>query len=1072
MNTDRTAILLIDTGNTIKQLLEDWEQTHPDTAFLVHHVENLQQALKQLANTDFNIVLLSIEHANEILGLRELQRQYRHLPIIVLYSIEDQELAIQAMQEGAQDFLAQHQLTSSTLVRAIRYAIERKRIAQHQYFIAEASNIFVSSHDPNHSFRQLCQILVPDLADWCIVYRVEHSHMLHFLAFKHIDPKVQTIIDNYADSRPFSSKEGFFIRTTIESNTIQVHNHVTPKFIKEAISSDYIQEMLLRFGTSSVLCTPLIVNQEVVAVVLLAHSQENRQFTTLDIDLVREISHRAAIALDNIRLYKIAQQEVEERTRIAQDLTESEERLAAIVNSAMYGIISFDQNYKIHLFNPAAEKAFLRNAHGESLLDLIPNYLERLEATTKQSEQTQLQLPAMIQHMEGIRSNGEIFPIEAILSQSNTQGEQFHTLMMRDMSLRYKHESQLRYQAEILENVSDAIITTDLGLKIIGWNKAAQELYGWSKEEILGKSILDFQITYHHSTPEQVISALWEKGSWNGILYHDNKEGNRLIVQTSISVIHSATGPYSNIIYINRDITEQFRAEQILHESQKRFLLIFNSSPAMITITRRRDDIITDVNDSVYRLLGYQPDEVIGRTAIELQFYVNTDDRQHMLHTRHHNGRLVNYENQFRTKSGELRIFSTYIEMIKLDDEEHYLAFNVDITEQKRLESQFLQAQKMESIGRLAGGVAHDFNNLLTAINGYAELAIQSLPEENPVVEDIQEIIQVSEQASKLTSQLLAFARKHKIEPQVIQLNSIIEMIDRLLHRLLGSNILLKIDLDQNLVYIKADPGQIEQIIVNMAVNARDAMPNGGSLTISTRNTTIRSYELGSDHEVPPGRYAEIIISDTGTGMPQQVVEKIFEPFFTTKSPDKGSGLGLATSYGIIKQHNGHITVNSIEGKGTTFHIFLPETIERHSSHDEAQQPVELLHGTETILLAEDDDNIRNLSTRVLREYGYTVYTASDGVQALQLAKKHQNNTIDLLILDMVMPHISGHALLEEIQTIQPNSKILLISGYTHEALAYQDYANLDLVAGFLQKPFSPSQLINTIRKVLDANKQ
>jgi two-component system cell cycle sensor histidine kinase/response regulator CckA len=393
--------------------------------------------------------------------------------------------------------------------------------------------------------------------------------------------------------------------------------------------------------------------------------------------------------------------------------------------------------------------------------------------------------------------------------------------------------------------------------------------------------------------------------------------------------------------------------------------------------------------------------------------------------------------------------------------------FLQDVSARKQLETQLMQAQKMEAIGQLAGGIAHDFNNLLTAITGYIELALDSLPPDQPAYSDLTEAQKAAQRATTLTAQLLAFARKQIIDVRVLDLNQLVLELDKLLRRVLGEHIELITQPTLDLGQVKVDPGQIEQVIVNLAVNSRDAMPHGGKLMIETANTVLGSDYAHRHSGVPPGAYVMLVISDTGSGMDAGVQRHIFEPFFTTKEPGKGTGLGLATCYGIIKQHGGHIELYSKAGYGTTFKIYLPRVEEAPDPLLVHDQATAVPHGTEVALLVEDESVVRALAGRVLRELGYTVLEATNGAEALHTMHAYAGPPIDLLITDVVMPRMGGKALAEQLMVVYPRIKVLFVSGYATDIIAH--HGRLDPGTNFLAKPFTPTALAHKLREVLDA---
>ncbi len=391
----------------------------------------------------------------------------------------------------------------------------------------------------------------------------------------------------------------------------------------------------------------------------------------------------------------------------------------------------------------------------------------------------------------------------------------------------------------------------------------------------------------------------------------------------------------------------------------------------------------------------------------------------------------------------------------------------LDITEQKHLEEQLRQSQKMEAVGRLAGGVAHDFNNLLTVIFGYGEMALDGLREGDPIRDYIDEIRKASGRAAALTRQLLAFSRRQILFPVVVDFNELLAETQKMLGRLIGEDIDLSIAPGPGLWTVKIDPGQMEQVIVNLVVNARDAMPQGGKLTIETANVELDENYTASQQSARPGEYVRLSVSDTGCGMDSATQVRVFEPFFTTKEPDKGTGLGLATVYGIVMQSGGHIELYSELGLGTTFKIYIPrcrDGITLESAQPAAQEPPQ---GCETVLLVEDEDGVRTLARMALEKNGYTVLEARHPHEALQLLEGH-HGAVQILVSDVVMPNMSGRQLAERLLPARPEMKVLYISGYTDDAVVR--HGLLDSTTPFLQKPFTPDTLARKVRSILDGN--
>jgi PAS domain S-box-containing protein len=389
-----------------------------------------------------------------------------------------------------------------------------------------------------------------------------------------------------------------------------------------------------------------------------------------------------------------------------------------------------------------------------------------------------------------------------------------------------------------------------------------------------------------------------------------------------------------------------------------------------------------------------------------------------------------------------------------------------DLTERKRLEAQFRQAQKMESVGQLAGGIAHDFNNLLTVINGTSELALALVPAGTQVHKDLEEIRRAGERAAALTKQLLAFSRKQILVPQILNISTVVAAMESMLRRLIGENIDLVVVPTESVGSVKADPGQLEQVIANLAVNARDAMPQGGKLTIEVQNVEIdQQYGLQRGVAVQPGPYVALTISDTGAGMDEATQKRVFEPFFTTKGPEKGTGLGLSTVYGIVKQSDGFIWLYSEVGHGTTFKIYLPRVGDAAGS-TRASPTGASAHGHETVLIVDDVAGLRHLAMRMLESAGYTVLAAANGEEALLLFARHEQ-PVHLMLTDVVMPGMDGRTLAEQFKETRPGMKVLYTSGYTDDAIVR--HGVLDPGTAFVSKPFTAADLLRKVREVLDS---
>jgi PAS domain S-box-containing protein len=505
---------------------------------------------------------------------------------------------------------------------------------------------------------------------------------------------------------------------------------------------------------------------------------------------------------------------------------------------------------------------------------------------------------------------------------------------------------------------------------------------------------------------------------------------------------------------------ERKRAEEALRAREAYYRTILDNIGDAVLIATR-DGRYLDCNPRACELTGYTREELLGRRVVDTY----PADARNMVTEQLNEiaeGRLRFFERRMMRKDGTVIDVESNARVLP---DGALLSTTRDVTQRKGLEEQLRQAQKMEAVGRLAGGVAHDFNNVLTAIFGYADLLIEDLPAQGSARQDLEEIRKAAQRASALTRQLLAFSRQQVLEPTVLSLNDLVEDIDKMVQRLLGENVELRLSLGKSIGNIRADSGQLQQVIMNLAVNARDAMPQGGKLLIETGNAALTEQYAELHQPVIPGHYVLLAFSDTGVGMSAEVKARIFEPFFTTKEKGRGTGLGLSTVYGIVKQSGGYVWVYSEVGRGTTFKIYLPR-VDAPVEPSAPPRETRSLTGTETILLAEDDEILRPLSTGLLERLGYHVLAAEDAMQALAVAGAH-DGPIHLLVADVVMPGTSGRELARRLAEVRPDTKVLYISGYTDDAIVH--HGMLEPGLNFLQKPFTPDVLARKVRELLDA---
>ena len=516
---------------------------------------------------------------------------------------------------------------------------------------------------------------------------------------------------------------------------------------------------------------------------------------------------------------------------------------------------------------------------------------------------------------------------------------------------------------------------------------------------------------------------------------------------------------------IERELRES-EARAALRDAEASFATLVEFAPIGIYRSNPVGQFLS-VNSAFVRMLGYDSSDEVLPLDMGRDVYADADERQRLLDRDTYSDRQYDdVEATWKRKDGRLLQVQLSVRAVRnaAGQVDYYETFVRDVTDQRRLQQQLTQSQKMEAIGRLAGGVAHDFNNLLTVITSYSDLVFQDLPPDDPRRDDVDQVRKAADGAAALTRQLLAFSRQQVLEPKVIDLNSVVDNLKKILQRVIGEDVDLTTVLATELGAVKADISQIEQILMNLAVNARDAMPTGGQLTIETANV---DYDPERQQRADGSRnFVMLAVTDTGTGMDEATKAKIFEPFFTTKQPGKGTGLGLATVYAIVTQAGGSIWVYSELGHGTSFKIYLPQVDAVPTTAAVAR--VDLPRGTETVLLVEDAAAVRAVARQVLQRQGYRVLEAADGEDALYLAARHQG-TIDLVLTDVVMPRAGGRELAERLLAVRPDTRVLYMSGYTDDSVVR--HGILEGGVAYLQKPFSPEGLARKVRDVLDAPK-
>jgi PAS domain S-box-containing protein len=631
--------------------------------------------------------------------------------------------------------------------------------------------------------------------------------------------------------------------------------------------------------------------------------------------------------------------------------------------------------------------------------------------------------------------------------------------------------SEERYR-QLFEAIPLATVLYDLEtFRLLAVNSAALELYGYSQEELLSLRLFDLLAPHEHERLRRIASGPQDGSATPSSIWTSRRKDGSLI-EVDVQARPTLENGRRARLFVAADVTERRTLETALRESEERFRAAFQTSPDSICLLHFPDQTIVAINQGFSRLSGWSEAEAVGHTGQELGLWPDTQLRREMLDELAAKGSLRNRRETLGAKGG--RTFQGLISatLVEAGGEKYMLSVARDVTDEERAErerfklhEQLRQAQKMEAVGRLAGGVAHDFNNMMTVITNFADFLLDDAPPGSPMRSDLEQIREAARRAAGLTRQLLAFSRKQLMQPRVIDLNRLVIDVEKMLRRLIGEDVLFSCVLPPGLPPVRVDPGQVEQVLFNLVVNSRDAMPEGGTIVLETGEADFDERYAADHADVVPGRFVMLAVSDTGVGMDAETQRRAFEPFFTTKA-GKGTGLGLATVYGIVKQCGGHVWLYSEREKGTTIKIYLPAA---HGAllDDTTPPPLPVRRaGATTVLLVEDEDMVREATRTALERAGYRVLQASGGREAIRIARE-EGAHIDLLLTDVVMPEIDGRAAAEEIVKIRPGLRVLFMSGYTNEAIVH--HGVLDENIAFIEKPFTQERLSRRVEEVLAA---
>jgi PAS domain S-box-containing protein len=769
-------------------------------------------------------------------------------------------------------------------------------------------------------------------------------------------------------------------------------------------------------------------------------------------------------------------EDITERKRAEEALRESEARYRGLFESSLEGIGVSKGNEVID-----ANRALL-DIFGYSDLEEF-TAIPLLEHVAPQSR-------GLIKEMQEKRGRGDPCPkrFEYQIARKDGQtrtlevstdavyfgGGRYTQSTFRDVTERKRaeealRESEARFRA-VFENAAIGVTLVDMHGHPVESNLAFQKMLGYSARELAQMAFTEFTHPDDARASREPFADLWKGkgGRYQLEKRYCRKDGQIVWGQLTVSLVRNQSGEPRYAIGLIEDISERKRAEEALRASEEHLRSFIENVPLGVYRTTP-DGRVLMANPALLRMLGYDSLQELVSRNLERDGFEAGYPRSAFREQLERQGEVRGLEATWKRRDGSVIFVRESARAVRAGDGSvlYYDGTIEDVTERMRLEEQLRQAQKMEAVGRLAAGVAHDFNNLLTIVIGYSDLALQRLSTGNRMRPPLEEIKKAGERAAWLTRQLLAFSRKQVLQPQILDLNSLLANVDQMLRRVIGEDIELVMQLPPGLGRVQADPGQIEQVIVNLAVNARDAMPQGGRLTLEAANVELDSGYASSHQSVLPGQYVMFAMSDTGIGMDAKTQARIFEPFFTTKEPGKGTGLGLSTVYGIVKQSGGYIWAYSEPGKGAAFKVYLP----RIDQPAEAMAPgepgvAELPLASETVLLVEDEKAVRNLAREVLECRGYHVLEAAGALEALEVAERYKKH-IHLLLTDVVMPQMGGRELAEQLARLHPETKVLFMSGYADNAVVH--HGLLDPGTALLQKPFTAQALARKLREVLDS---
>ncbi|MBN2323375.1 MAG: PAS domain S-box protein [Spirochaetes bacterium] len=1105
MSTDYRILLIEDNKGDARLIHEMLKGTSTVTSSL-STVSTLKEGLKAAVTGNFDVILLdlSLPESGGLETFNRVKDTIDDIPIIVLTGNTDESMGIEAVGRGAQDYIIKGQVDTPLLVHSIRYAIERNQLK------AETERQAREAMKSECRFRSMIEHNADAVV---IIDRAGNIRFINPAGLALFGRKSQLLIGkkfgfpiNADEPTEIEIPSNNNLPQTVEMRVVETEWEGEKAYLaslRDVTQRKRFEEEIknlakfpsedpnpvLRISKDG---TILYSNESGKEIMKSGNNKNLKKIPPYLYDTVKE-AHESGrmnimeISADNktysltfmpikdtdyVNLYG---QDISNRKITEKELESERNLLRTLIDNIPDFIWIKDKESRFILANMAVANILGLESPdrliGKSDYDFYPS--DAADEYRRDEQHVLTNMTAIFNkeqektHPDGMKA----WILTTKLPYRNSEGDIIGVVGTgRDITERRLAEEALErseaFKDRIIESSPDSIKVLDLDGTLRYMSKGGQHLMEIEDiDSLIGTSWIDFWKGQDRLKAKEAVSKARSGGIGSFEGFRETTTGTPKWWEVVISPITDTKGEVEQLIAISRDITERKLADEEL----RKLSIAVQQSPVSILITDVQGDI-EYVNRRFSEITGYNYKEVLGKNPRLLKSGEHTPEFYDSLWGTISAGREWQGEICNKKKNGELFWESATISPIKNEEGmiTHYIGIKENITDRRNLEDQLRQSQKMEAIGRFAGGIAHDFNNMMTAVIGFSDYLLSSRQDDDALVSIIKQIKAAGQRAASLTQQLLAFSRRQAIETQLIDLQLVITTMEQMLRQLIGEDIILSIALDKKPSIIKTDRSQVEQIIMNLVVNARDAMPQGGKLIIETETAVLDDDYCKDWIDIEAGTYVALSITDTGSGMDKETLSHIYEPFYTTKEIGKGTGLGLSTVYGIVKQSQGHVHCYSEPQKGTTFKIYFPaitQQAENTQFRDEDSGEVKISRGTETILLVEDEEVVRKIASSVLRSNGYHVFEATNSDEALAICKD-RDISIDLLVTDVIMPGMQGPDLARQILDVSPETSVLFISGYPDNVIEKLELFEVD--NNFLQKPFTPKKLLLRVQELLN----